>query len=265
MATHDLIVQTGDGLLLPGESGEQRINHYTFYAAFAVPDEWKVSAGGKTLGTVPISEAIHEGALIVFAGRRWRIVSIDEPAQVIEVTRSASGRPPPFAGSEGAWIHDQVRAQMRTVYTSDTVPVWMDQNAAELLAEGREEYGRLSLADTTVAADGDDVVLCLFAGDRTLHTAAVALGQAGLEACVEGPAVRIVDVDAATLADTLEIMLANAPPAGADLAAAMANRCIDKWDWALDGTLSCEAAARRRLDPPAAWAALTAAAEDLQR
>lgn len=263
MASHDLITQTGDGQLIAGVAGEQRISHYTFYAAFDTPDEWKVVAANKTLGTVPVSQTIQPGGLIVFAGRRWQIVAVDEPGRSIEVRPAHGGRPPPFAGSEGAWVQDRVRRQMRSVYTSSGIGAWADPATVELLAEGRGEYRRSRLADTTVAFDGSDIVIVPFAGDRVLFTAAAALARLGLEACVEGPTVRIVDAGVDDCRDALDHLAGQEPPDGTDLAASMANRSIDKWDWVLDDTLSCESVACRRLDPPAAWTVLRQAATDL--
>lgn len=64
----------------------------------------------------------------------------------------------------------------------------------------------------------------------------------------EGLAVRIV-ADLDEIADGIDRLLADDPPAAADLAAHMENREIDKWDSVLPETLACESAGERRLDP----------------
>jgi len=51
----ELIEQAPDGTLLLGREGERVVEHYTFYAVFETPAEYRVVAEGKTLGTVPIS------------------------------------------------------------------------------------------------------------------------------------------------------------------------------------------------------------------
>ena len=262
MAGHDLISQTDEGTLLPGLAGERHISHYDFFAAFASPDEWKVTAGGRSLGTIPISQAIYPGAFIIFAGRRWQITSIDTDARIADVAAAEGGQPPPSNTEPGAWIAHEVRQQMASLYRSDETPTWMNATARRLLDQGRRTYRRLRLEDTTVTTDGGDLLILPFTSDRITSTTAVALCRIGLNACPEGPAVRVV-ADLDEIAAGIDRLLADDPPAASDLAVHMENREIDKWDWVLPEPLACESAGERRLDPAAAWEVLRQARSDL--
>jgi ATP-dependent helicase Lhr and Lhr-like helicase len=48
-----LIEQTSDGLLLLGPNGEKLVEHYSFYAVFQTPEEYRLISGGKELEHSP--------------------------------------------------------------------------------------------------------------------------------------------------------------------------------------------------------------------
>ncbi len=136
MSAHDLIAQADDGLLLPGGAGERRINHYSFYTAFQTEQEWRLVTGGRTLGTMPISQPLYDGVLLIFAGKRWKVVSVETSSRVVDLAPSSGGTVPTFSGG-GVAVSDEVRSRMLDVYRSDHVPPWLDRTAAELLRQGR--------------------------------------------------------------------------------------------------------------------------------
>ena len=262
MAGHDLLIQASDGLLLPGVVGERQVNHYSFYAAFHTSTEWRLVAGGKTLGTVPISQPLSEGVLLIFAGKRWKVTAIDTSARVVELEPSSGGNPPMFRGG-GAPVSDRVRAEMVTVYESTDTPSWLDPKAGKLLAEGRDAFRRYGLSDMAVLTGDSGILLLPWTGDRALFTASIALSSVGIEASVEGPAIRIQGAGADDIASAIRRLLASPPPSADRLASAIRNRVFDKWDWVLDDALSCESAGVRLLDIAGAWALFTRVAPDI--
>ena len=265
MAAHDLIVQASDGVLLHGGKGERFVNHYSFYAAFHTPVEWRLVTGDKTLGTVAISQLLFEGVQLIFGGKRWKVIGIDTSACVVELERSRGGVLPPFHDSEGAAVSNRVRAEMAAVYESVDLPEWLDRNAQELLVEGRIAFRRLRLCDSTVLVTDSSVQLFPWTGDTALFTAMIALRAEGIEASVEGPAIQVPRVGAEEVAAAIRRLLANTPPSAEELAAFIQNRVIDKWDWVLDDELACEAAAARLLDVDGAWALFARVAPDIAR
>ena len=102
-----LIEQAPDGALLLGRQGERLVEHYSFYAVFQTPEEYRIIADGKPLGTLPVIMILAPGMTIIFSGRRWRIIDIHDKDKVIEVTADRIGRSPPFGG-DGGLIHDRV-------------------------------------------------------------------------------------------------------------------------------------------------------------
>jgi len=255
MAAKDLIIQAADGTLLHGQDGERAVNHYSFYTAFHTPQEWRLVAGGKPLGALPINHPIYEGAFLIFGGRRWKITTIDGRSRVIELTRAAGGKPPAFGG-EAARVGHRVRAEMVRVYCDDMVPGWLDMEATALLAEGRAAWRRLNLERVRLLAAGHDTLVLPWAGDRALATAGLALASVGIETSADGPLLRVVDCSIDQLRDAAQQLVDGGRPQPLDLARQLQNTTIDKWDYVLDTELAAEATAARLLDIEGAWAIL---------
>jgi ATP-dependent helicase Lhr and Lhr-like helicase len=83
--SRDVIVQADDGTLLLGPAGERTVNHYSFYAAFKSPEEYRLFMNGRPLGTMPADQALYADALLIFGGRRWKVSAVDHGQKVIEV------------------------------------------------------------------------------------------------------------------------------------------------------------------------------------
>jgi len=261
LAAADLITQTGDGTLLHGPLGERFVNHYSFYAAFKTPEEWRLIADGRTLGTMPVDQAITIGGLLLFAGRRWRITAVDPSARVIELAPAAGGVPPVFGGS-GAAVSDRVRSEMVVVYEARDMPAYVDATGLALLTEARDSWRRLGLSDEPVLGWGTDTLLMPWVGDTTLTTIALTLRMVGFDAGTEGPAVLIRDTKPNDVESALRRLADEDPPSPVDLARLVENREIDKWDWALDDDLSAESYAARSLNPQRAWSTLRKIVQD---
>lgn len=135
-----LLEQAPDGILLLGKVGERIVEHYSFYAVFQTPQEYRIITEHETLGTLPVSTILKPRQTIIFSGRRWVIVEIHEEEQVIRVTSDRTGNPPPFEGDQWGNIHDRVIAEMRKVLTSEQVPEYLDQTATRLLNNARNEF-----------------------------------------------------------------------------------------------------------------------------
>ena len=263
MAKADLVMQTSEGLLLPGGEGERQVNHYGFYAAFHTGDEWGLVAAGRRLGSLPVAEPLRVGKRLLFGGKSWRIVAVDPRARVVQLERSAGGAAIRFGGTPAA-VSGRVREEMLAVLASGDVPSWLDAGARELLAEGRAAFQRFRLAATSVVAQGGDVWLFPWAGDRALYTAMILLVDEGFDCGVEGPALRLIGASVGDVADSVRDTLGREWPPAAELAESVHNQNIDKWDWVLNRRLSCEAAAARLLDVDGARGVLSKAVPHLE-
>ena len=174
-----LIEQAPDGILLLGPRGEKLVEHYSFYAVFQAPDEYRVIADGKLLGTLPSPTILTEGMSIIFSGQRWRIVRVHDKDKVIDVTADRVGRTPPFGG-HGGLIHDKVVQAMREVLSNESIPRYLDSEAKHLLKDARSEFRRLELDRRSISSTGErEYVLATWAGSIKTSTLALRLRVMG--------------------------------------------------------------------------------------
>ncbi|MCJ8315269.1 MAG: DEAD/DEAH box helicase, partial [Pseudomonadales bacterium] len=111
MGKSELLTQLSSGELVLGVLGERLVSHYSFYAVFKTPEEYRVLVGNKSLGTLPVDSLVMEGQHIIFSGRRWKVIDVDSDKKVIRVEKTKGGKPPKFGG-KGMSIHNRVRKEM---------------------------------------------------------------------------------------------------------------------------------------------------------
>ncbi|ACK86171.1 DEAD/DEAH box helicase [Methylorubrum extorquens] len=177
-----LIEQAPDGTLLLGERGERLVHSREFYALFDSGAEWRLVTGTRALGTIPLSNAISKGNLVLFAGRRWLVEEVDERAHVLQVSPHRGGVIPRFERLFAEPAHDRLLAEMRRVFEDDDLPVYLDERARTFLAEGRAAYRRLGLERSRMVHTGRDLHLFAWRGSDACAMLAVILSMLGLQA-----------------------------------------------------------------------------------
>ena len=179
-----LIEQAPDGVLLLGEKGERLVQHYSFYAVFQTPVEYRIVAHGKELGTLPIAHLIVSDMTIIFSGRRWKVIQVDDKHSVIEVTEDRTGKPPKFRGS-GGLIHDQVVGKMKEVLTRNDLPLYLSKGAVDLLTKARIEFKRLGFSENRIHKESkNSVLIATWKGTVKSNTLALALQSRGYRTTV---------------------------------------------------------------------------------
>ena len=168
-----LIEQHPDGTLLLGREGERAVEHYSFFAVFQTPQEYRVVHDAKTLGTIPVDSPLAPDLTIIFAGRRWRVLEVHDREKIIEVAPDHAGTPPIFGGDPGE-IHETVIRRMRHVLLADIEPPYLDGTAAEVLSSARAAYQRSRLDDVPIQPLSDDHYL-LAPWTGTVGTVSLAL------------------------------------------------------------------------------------------
>jgi len=259
LASHELVTQSSDGTLLLGLAGERLVNHYSFYAAFSTPEEFRLVAEGKLIGSLPIAYPLTEGSFLIFAGRRWQVISVDEERKIIELTAAAGGRAPFFVGAGGA-VEDRVREEMFRVYVSTDMPAFLDARGRSLLAEGRKQFLELRLAERSVLGHGSHTLLFAWKGDRILNTLLVQLRAAGFEVSRDGLALTISRKTPAEVLERLKALADCGPADPLALAATITNKVAEKHDRFLNDDLLNADYASRHLDSQGAWEIIRALA-----
>ncbi|MCM4084615.1 DEAD/DEAH box helicase [Paractinoplanes hotanensis] len=256
MGRRQLLEQSADGALLPGREGERLLGHYSFYASFHTSLDYRLVADGYTLGSLPVDRPILPGALLIFSGARWRVISVDTAQRVIELTAAEAGKPPVFPGAGGE-IADQVRRRMFQLYRSGDIPGYLDAPARTLLAEGRAAFHAYGHSTRRIFAQDSDTLLFPWRGDRIMNTLAAVLGMRGLAVSQDGLAITVGGCTPDRLLEVITSLAAGPPPKSVTIAAAVRAKQHDKYDRYLSEELLNLGYAGRALDVSGAWACLT--------
>ena len=245
----ELLTQDSSGVLLHGRVGEKFVNHYSFYAAFAADEEFRIVTGSHTLGTLPVSQMLTVGQRLLFAGKTWLVEDIDEPQKTIFVVRAGGGAPPLFSGGAGR-THTRVRQRMRKLLKSSEVPPYLDDVAKRFLGEARANYARRGLEERFVIDQGSEVLLLTWLGDAANEALACLFQRRGFAAAAGGPGVEVRKGQHAVedIVDVLyDAAVDDTPPLNV-LLADVQNLQREKWDWALPDGLLQKAYASLYLD-----------------
>jgi ATP-dependent Lhr-like helicase len=255
LAKHELLTQWNDGTLHLDLAGERLVNHYSFYAAFSTMEEFRLVAEGRPIGSLPIAFPLTEGSFLIFAGRRWKVISVDVGRKVIELSAAAGGRVPYFVGSSG-WIDDRIREEMFRVYTSTDVPAFLDAPGRSLLEEGRKHFRDMRLNDRSVIGHGPHTLLFVWKGDRIQNTLLIQLRTAGFDIMRDGLVLTISRKAQAEVIDALKALAERGPADPLSLAATVANKAAEKHHRFLSEDLLNVDYASRCLDCEGGWAAI---------
>lgn len=257
LGKHDLIQQSDDGTLLLGQKGERLVNHYSFYTAFVTSEEYQLVHAGHLLGTLPVSHPLSADSYVIFAGQRWRVVSVELERRIVDLEPSPAGRAPRFSGG-GADIHERVRQEMRLVFESEEMPAFLDGTARALLSEARDAYAEYELKTTSLVEYDNKVALFCWTGDRALNTILVQLRARGLEADRDGLAIVVDGISAPCLLAHLRALAQEGSVDVVWLAGTVLNKATEKHHLFLGEELLAADYASARLDGHGAQRALHA-------
>jgi len=250
---HELIRQEPAGELILDLKGERIVNHHSFYAAFQTPEEYRLMSGGKSLGTLPISYPLFPGLFLIFGGRRWAVVAVDEEKKLVDLKPAQGGRLPGFEGGRAAPVHDRVRQEMLAIYRSSEIPPFLDARALDLLEEGRETFARYELGENQLLPWAGGSLLFPWKGDRVLDTLVVWLSTIGIGVAREGAALVFGSANPERLREECTRLAAEPAPDPVELAAEVVNKKTEKFHlWLSDRLLTLDYASRV-LDVAGAW------------
>lgn len=177
-----LIEQTAQGVLLLGPTGEKLVAHYSFYAVFQTPDEFRlITTEGRVLGVLSVNNILSPGILVIFSGRRWVVREVHDQEKTIVVSPAKAGIPPRFDGDPGE-VHDAIVERMFSILADEAVPAYLDPTAQKMLHQARRDYRALGLDKTPIVQIGDnDTLIATKAGTIKTTTLALALRRFDLK------------------------------------------------------------------------------------
>ena len=135
LGEEEVIFQDVTGLLLLAPNGERITQHYSFYAAFSTDEEYRIVTSGRTLGSMPVNRPLVPGSFLIFAGRRWRVLSVSQEELVIDVTAAAGGTA--SQDSRVAWPPFSTTAcERKCVKSCEQLPLFLSRRIRPQAAPG---------------------------------------------------------------------------------------------------------------------------------
>ncbi len=251
MGESDLIEQMQESLLVLGLLGERIVRSRDFYMAFIVPEEYRVIHNGRHIGSVASAPDLQTDGYIILAGRRWKVLQIDEDRKEIVAEPSPAGRTPRFQSMVFTEIHPKVRQMMRSLLLfRDDLPIYLDPGAKEMLTSSRAAAKEANLEHQSFVRDGNDTIWFPWTGSRVQRTLIGLWKHAGgREVSDKGQGIALVFEKATReeICDTYRNILTNCPPA-IEVARALGGRAIEKYEPFLSDELRCLGFANHRLD-----------------
>ena len=225
-----LIEQAPDGTIMLGPDGERLTGSRDFYAIFPSDEEWRIVHEGRALGTIPLANAVGVGSMIAFGGRRWRVAAIDDRGKVLQVEPHRSAKIPKFDQLGVEPIDDRLAGEMRVVFESEDLPLFLDRAAQVMLAEGRTAYRKFGLNRNRLLAQGSNVHVLTWLGSRINDLLAVNLAAAGLDATAHDGGVTVNDVDEGEVARLLRTIAEKPAVDASTLSEFVENLSVAKYD-----------------------------------
>lgn len=223
MGAKNLIEQLGSGEIILGKDGEKLTSHYSFYAVFNVPEEYRIIYKGKIIGSIPLVYPLQPGQNFVFAGKRWLVNQIDSQQQAILVNRSKFGSAPKFGGDKSP-VHQRIRQEMLAIYKSKSSLIdiggvsanVLNGEAKELFEEGMASFADMGLDDSPFRSNGNVVEIFTWSCDKIANTLTAMLTSAGIDS---GAYSSVITVTQASQEEIVNCLLRSKEPGGFDLEA----------------------------------------------
>lgn len=236
-----LIQQLSSGELVLGVKGEQVCGSYTFYSVFKTQEEFRIVSDNKTLGSLPIGSFVLKDQNLVFAGRRWKVLDIDDSRKSIYVVPATTGgNPPRFFNGNGLSIHGRVRQEMLNIYRAGDYKIevngekidFVDEVGRQLFDEGKNFFNHAKLDKSVFFQDGANCYVFPWAGDKVVNTLNILLEKNGFACTVSSGVIKVRNTDSVKIKKHLAKMLKDGLPTETELAQFVPRqiKIIEKFD-----------------------------------
>lgn len=238
MGEAQLITQLSSNQLVLDIVGERLVSHYTFYAVFKTPEEYRIVAGNKTLGTLPVETMLLPEQYIIFGGKRWQVNSVDIDKKVVDVSRVKGGGKPPAFGSGGMSIHDRVRQEMYDILRKGDYRIqvgeqkldFADATARQLFLESIEAFNKSDLISKPVVEKDGNSYIFMWLGDKVVNTLKALLIRDNFIVETYAGVICINKTESFQIYQFLQKLANNPLPTATELAKNVPNKMIEKFD-----------------------------------
>jgi ATP-dependent Lhr-like helicase len=179
----DFLEKAGPDVII-GVEGETLVNSRNFYSVFKTEQKFKLVHAGITIGELPFSTRIIEGANILLAAKIWKIISIDYEAKQINVKPAKAGKKPVFSGSGGS-IHPKIREKMLEILCENEEYDFLDRPGRAEIKRLRRDFSAFKLqnmqTDRVLFKSRNHVRFFTFTGTLVNHTLKLLFDVAGIK------------------------------------------------------------------------------------
>lgn len=125
LGNNNVISQLNNGQIIIGKEGEKLISQMDFYTAFITLENFSVinSCDSSTIGEISVLPKV--GELIILAGRRWIVNTIDRKRRCIYVSLN-QGRGDVYFDVNGVEIDGIIARKMKEIYTNNIFFSYLD-------------------------------------------------------------------------------------------------------------------------------------------
>lgn len=250
LGTKQVIEQVPTGELVLAPLGEEITSSLDFYASFQVTDEYALLHCDEPIGHLQADLIPPVGELLIFAGRRWRVESIEVDLKKVFLMPAKEGRPPKFLGTGGE-MHPRVAQEVLRVLSESDEPLWLDEPGRLLLRSARHVARSSGLLKNEFLVTSNGIRWFPWEGSRCLLTLAALATQAGIHnECDIFSVLYRLDSVAELRSHLQSINQTKVDPS--DLAQLVSLRTGQKFEWLLPDSIANLANGREQLDLPAA-------------
>ena len=238
MGESGLITQLSDNQLALGLVGEGIVSHYTFYAVFKTPEEYRVVYNNKTVGNIPVSAMLMKGQYVIFGGKRWLVKNIDNNAKVVIVTKVRGGGNPPIFEAHGLGLHERISKEMYSILMKGDYRIevgdrkidFIDEKASGLFLEAVNTFRQYSLNRDFVVGKDSSSYIFTWMGTKITATLAAILMSRGIDCTVERDVIQVKKTEPQDTLAILRELSKSELPTAYELACNVEAKEIDKFD-----------------------------------
>lgn len=249
LGSNKVISQTNTGQIIIGVEGEKILRHHDFYTAFTTTVDIDLVdiSSNKLLGT--IQEVPGIGKKLIFAGRKWEVVSMDGQSKRVYAKRINDNSTIYFNGSSPN-IDAMISKKMYDVYNSDIIYSYLDIKAKNALALGRAFYNAEIKGKEPFINYKGCPILITWKGSIINETISLIVANAtGTKPISDGIFVSNISKDC------IAIALSKGKPDPSDLASSIRRslKVTEKYDYLLSDDILNLEYAKSKLDVDKAW------------
>ena len=238
MGELQLLTQLGSKQLVLGIVGERIVSHYTFYAVFKTPEEYRIVTGNRTLGTLTVDTMLLPEQYIILGGKRWQVKNIDMDKKVVDVISVKGGGKPPDFGSGSMSIHDRVRQEMYEVLSNGDYRIrvgeqhldFADTTARKLFSESIDTFNRYDLSNQPVVDKDGSSYIFMWRGDKVVNTLTALLMRDDFTVEAYAGVICVNKIDSVQVCQFLQKLANQVLPTATELAETVPFKMTEKFD-----------------------------------